>query len=489
MIREFIKDIIKYIPSQIVSAVVGLISIPIITRLFPPADYGNYILVLSTVSILVTLVGWLDISIIRFYPAYERDKKLDIFYSTALKWLSISIFGISILFLLILVIVKNYISPNLYNLMLIGIGVFICSALFSNLLNFLRAKRLVSWYTNFSVWKSITAIGLGLILVIFFKFGVEGLLLGIILSIILILPRLWGKIVSKITLQKKTSGLLVIEMARFSFPLVAGNLAYWILTLSDRYILEFFRGAWEVGIYSASYAIGEKSILFLVSLFTLSAGPIAMSIWEKEGEEKSRIFNTNLTRYFLLICLPVTIGLSVLAKPILDILTGQEYFMGYTVLPFIALSIFLNGSTIGFGNGLGYFKKTKYIMWPLIIGGLVNIGLNFIFIPKYGYIAAAITTLIGYIVMVGLEIYFSRKFFIWQFPFKSMYKIICASGIMGISIYYLNNAINFSSLINLVLEICVGILIYFLMLFLLREFQTKEIRSARALISKILKLK
>jgi len=489
MIKKFVKDTVKYIPSLVVPAIVGLIFIPIVTRLFPPADYGDYVLILSTITILSTLASWLSMSVIRFYPAYEQNKKLDIFYSTTLKWLSISVFGISILFLSILLISKNYVSQNLYNLMLLGLEVFIFSSFFQTLLHFLRVKRLVGWYTIFSVWKSVTAIGFGLILVIIFKFGINGLLWGIIISMAIIFPWLWRKAIGRVSLRKKTSKPLAVEMAKFGFPLVIGNLAYWILTLSDRYILKFFRGAQEVGIYSASYAIGEKSILLLVSLFTLAATPLAMRIWEKEGEEKSRIFNTNLTRYFLLICLPAVVGISILAKPILSILTGQEYFMGYTILPFVALSIFLNGSTIGFGNGLGYYKKTKYIMWPLIIGGLVNLGLNFIFIPKYGYFAAATTTLIGYIVMVGLEIYFSRKFFIWKFPLKSLGKISCASGIMGGSIYYLNNITNFSNFISLILGICMGATIYFFILFLFNEFQTKEINEIHILVSKIFRLK
>jgi len=489
MTEDFIKDMFKYLPSQIVPAIVGLISVPIITRLFPPADYGNYILVLSTVTVLTTLVGWLSMGIIRFYPAYERDKKLDIFYSTVIQWLFISVFGISVLFLTALLIAKNYISQNLYNLMLIGVGVFICLTFFQTLLSFLRAKRLVGWYSGFFSWKSIGMCVIGLGLILGFNFGIEGLLWGTIISIILVIPWLWRKAIDKFSLRGEISKPLSIEMVKFSFPLVVGNLAYWILTLSDRYILDFFRGAYEVGIYSASYAIGEKSILLLVSLFTLSSTPMAMNIWEKEGKEKSRVFNTNVTRYFLLICLPAVVEISILAKPILNILTGQEYSMGYTILPFVALSIFLNGSVIGFGHGLGYFKKTKYIMWSLLIGGLVNLGLNFIFVPKYGYVAAAITTLIGYIVMVELQIYFSRKFFIWQFPFKSLGKIICASGIMGALIYYFNNITNFSSFASLILGICAGTTVYLLILFLFREFQTKEIEEVRILASKIFKLK
>jgi len=75
MTKDFLKDTVKYLPAQIAPGIVGFISIPIITRIFLPQDYGKYSLVMATVMVLTALVGWLPMSIIRFYPAYERDKK------------------------------------------------------------------------------------------------------------------------------------------------------------------------------------------------------------------------------------------------------------------------------------------------------------------------------------------------------------------------------------------------------------------------------
>ena len=66
MSKSFLNDIYKYLPSQIIPAVVGFISIPVITRLFPPRDYGNYVLIMATTGVLLTLTGWLSILIIRF---------------------------------------------------------------------------------------------------------------------------------------------------------------------------------------------------------------------------------------------------------------------------------------------------------------------------------------------------------------------------------------------------------------------------------------
>jgi len=104
--------------------------------------------------------------------------------------------------------------------------------------------------------------------------------------------------------------------------------------------LEFYRGSHEVGIYSASYAVSEKSVMLLATLFLLASEPISINIWEKEGEKKSQAFVSKLTRYYLIVCFPAMIGLRVLARPVIEILTAQEYYEGYKIIPLVSLGAF-----------------------------------------------------------------------------------------------------------------------------------------------------
>jgi len=488
MIKDLFKDILQYLPSMAIPAMVGIVALPIVTRLFLPADYGNYILVIATVSVLSTLVGWVGMSVVRFYPAYEKDRKTAEFTDSTIKLTFLSILVISIISLCILLPLRGRISENLYHLMSIGIFVFILTSLFSVLLIFLRIKRQINWYSGFFVWKSITVLIFGVLFVILFHLGVEGLLWGAILSVGLALPFLWKITLGRLRISGKTIPLKpTIEMAKYSFPLVIGNLAAWILSLSDRYVLQFFRDAREVGIYSVSYQISQNSILLLTSLFALAFNPLAVIIWEKQGEKASQEFLTKGTRYFLLLCLPAVIGLSVLRIPIIKLLSTSNYYSGAKIIPLVALGVFFLGLNQRFGAGLSFYKKTQFVMYSLIISGLINLGLNFLFIPKYGFMAAAVTTLLSYIFLVLLTIIFSRRFFVWEFPFKSLAKITFASAIMGTVVYYIGN--NSTSLlwINLILGICVGAIVYFAALLLLREFKQSEIQGLIDLKAKILR--
>ncbi|UCE39598.1 MAG: oligosaccharide flippase family protein, partial [Thermoplasmata archaeon] len=188
MIKGFVKDAIKYLPAQIIPAIVGLISISVITRLFPPEDYGAYSLVMVTVVVLTTLLGWLPVSIIRFYPAYERDNKLDSFYGNICSLTIISIITISLISLFLLVSIKTRVSPTFCLLMYIGIGLFAVIGLFDVLQYFLRSERKVNWYSRFAVWKSIGTLGIALLLIFVFRRGIESFLWGAILCVIIILP-------------------------------------------------------------------------------------------------------------------------------------------------------------------------------------------------------------------------------------------------------------------------------------------------------------
>lgn len=485
-IKSLFKDMIGYLPSFIVPGIVGFIAIPIITRLFPPDSYGNYVLTMAMVSIFSTFVGWVGMSIVRFYPAYKRDLRLEEFYTTTLMLTAVNIAILSLAFIAILLIIKKYFTLQLFNLMSIGLILFIVASCCEVLKEFLRSKRRVGWYSAFSVWRSIAGLSVGVVLVTVFHYGIEGLLVGTVLTTAIALPLLWKIGVERFPLRSRISTSLALEMAKYGFPLVVGNLAAWILSLSDRCVLEFFRGPNEVGIYSASYGISEKSILLIVSLFRISSGPIAMSIWEEKGEKESKEFLSIMTRYYLIFSVPAVVGLSVLAKPVVGLLTSSEYHEAYRIVPFIALSALFLGLTHRFGIGFCYHKKTYLATICMVASALVNLGLNFLLIPKYGYKAAAITTLISYSFFLFLQIILSRKFFVWKFPCKSFVKIVCASIVMGFAVYYVGSSLTSSVLINLFSGMFVGVVVYAMMLLLLQEIQKKEIQKLQELKSKIL---
>ena len=101
--------------------------------------------------------------------------------------------------------------------------------------------------------------------------------------------------------------------------------------------------------------------------------------------------------------------MSLLAPEALFILGGKKYLEALPIIPSLVFGIFLSSFYYIFSNIEFLYEKTKGIFLITLGGSILNVGLNFIFIPMYGYIAAAYTTVIGYAFIALCHYIVSRK--------------------------------------------------------------------------------
>lgn len=485
MSSGFVKDMIKYLPSQVVPGLVALVSIPVVTHLFPPVEYGYYSLAAATVMILTTFFGWLPTSVIRYYPAYERENRLAVFRVTILKMALAAAVVVTLVYYVCVMLVRRWISPGLWQLLMIGGMLFVTTCAFNLLQYVLRSKRLPGWFSVFAVWQSVVGFGLGIALILALGLGVEGLLLGTILSGALALPLLWRQALGR-GVRTWFAGRMDRQTARatlaYGMPLVVSNLGAWILSLSDRYIIELFRDSSEVGVYSLSYNLADKSVMLLATLFVMASGPMGMTIWETRGEQESKRFVAEVTRLYLLMSVPLVVGLSVLSRLVVGVMAGDEYAGGYRIMPFVLAGVLLVGMEQRYHAGLLYNKRTQWITVSTIAAGLLNVVLNLLFVPRYGYFAAAITTLASYVAMLLLTIWFSSRVFVWRFPWKSLLNVSLASGVMAVVVRAIEISLQLGELNTLILCTGAGAAVYGIVLFALREFSPEELRSVRRIV-------
>ncbi len=469
MSREFFKDFIRYIPSKLFPGLFGILIIPVLTRIFDPEAYGQYTLVMSTVAVMsIFAADWIGTSVIRFFPEYSEKGELPDLGTTINRITPISVVAVLVASLLILQVIGDRISPELLRFLYVGILIFALGVPFNVLLQVLVARRMPSQYSLFFLWRNIGCIIIGVGLTIVFDLGVVGLLWGMVLGLALGLPFL-----QKVSLGTLGRGLfrrdLVGNLRSYGFPLVFTNLAGWVLALSDRYIIEAYRGSHEVGLYSISYNIADRTVQLVVTLIVLSSAPIAMAAWESGGATEAAIFVSKLTRYYMILALPAAVGLSILARPILKLLATENYFQGYLVMPLVAGSIFLFGLQRNFQLGLLFHKKTGIIMGLVLAAGLLNIVLNFIFVPRFGFLAAGYTTFVSYFFFAILVVVVSRRFFRWDFPYMSALRITVSAMVMGLVVKALIQNSSMSLPMTLVSAVLLGGATYLVMLFLLAE--------------------
>jgi O-antigen/teichoic acid export membrane protein len=481
MSSGFLKDVLKYLPAQVAPGIVGLVSIPVVTHIFPPAEYGDYNLAMATVMVLSTLFGWLPTAVIRYYPAYARQGQLRVFNVTVVSVGAIALALLTALYYVPLLALKPWISGHLWLLLILGGLLFVATCVFNLLQYILRSRLLVGRYSAFTVWQSLSGFGLSIALIFLLGMGIESLLLGAALSIVLILPLMWRQSVDSGTRIRLRSIDSQATRAMFAYglPLAVGNLASWVLALSDRYILGWLRDSSEVGVYSLSHNIADRSLMLLTTLFIMASGPRGMHIWENEGEQDSERFVTHVTRFYLLLCVPATVGLSVLSKLVVDVLAGTDYGAGYRIMPWVLFGVLLLGLQQRYQSGLLFHRRTSLITLATVIAGVLNVLLNILFVPRYGYFAAGVTTPVSYAVLLLLTAWFARPLFTWRFPYRSGLNAALASGVMGAALYAMGRIPTLAPAALLVISLFAGAAIYGGVLLLAGEFSPQELAAVR----------
>ncbi len=186
---------------------------------------------------------------------------------------------------------------------------------------------------------------------------------------------------------------------KLSIPLIGYSLASQVLNVSDRTMIDKLVGKHAVGIYGT---LNNVSALSTIVWQALNSSFIPYMFSNMESEEGRK----NIRKYinFILGGYAIVAFLMTLMSPeIVRILSTNEYFEAIYIMPPMAAGMFLNSLGNIYSNVLLYYKKTQYIMIATATAAVINIALNAVMIPIYGYQAAAYTTLIAHIVMALIQ--------------------------------------------------------------------------------------
>lgn len=203
------------------------------------------------------------------------------------------------------------------------------------------------------------------------------------------------------------SGLYFVQMRRgkkfysakywkyallFNIPLVPHYLSQVVLSSSDRIMISNLVGDSQAGIYSLAYALSSIMVIFNTALMSTLNPWIYQRIKAKKIKDIEGIGYTSL-----LMIASVNLLLILFAPEAVAIFAPNAYHEAIYVIPPVALSVYFMYSYDLFAKFAFYHEKTKLIMFASVLGAVLNIILNYIFIRLFGYMAAGYTTLICYI--------------------------------------------------------------------------------------------
>lgn len=479
------KDTLLYIPAWLFPALFGFIGLSIYTRVFSPTKYGDYSLIMVTIGIFgIFAYSWITSANLRFFTLYRNKNKSEIFFSTSFFTLIGTLIGSSIL--LAILTKLSFLPHDIANHLMLAIGVLIATSFFETLMTILRADRKPK---NVSLFRSLSSglcLASSLLLIYIFNLGISAILLGYlltnsILSLVIILKFNFQKYIRFKYFSRKASK----EFADYGIPLITTGLFAWILSLSDRYIIEYFRGSGEVGIYSATYQLASYPISLISSMIVMAAFPIIINTWEKNGENITKELISTVTRYYLLLAIPLLVGSIALSDEIILIL-GESFFLGHVILPWVCFGVLMSGMCIYVNKGLELKKKTRVLSFLVGIAGISNVAMNLLLVPRYGFYGAGVATGLAYLIYFISSVIVSKKYLKWTVKIYSVKNVLICSILMGIAVVMVKGYLS-RSLLSLFLLISLGAVIYFAILILIGELKNEVKFAKNYLISGLFK--
>lgn len=470
--NKFIKNTFLIAISQVLLNLSSFILLPIITKALGPADYGIWSIITVTVSLIspFALLG-LSSGAIRFLSA-EKDINVikDDFYSIVLFVLGTGFFLSLCIFLLSEVIAESIFNDFNYSFLIqTSSWLILFSALSQVTINYFRIFNQIKLFSIFQLSQGLGKLFL-IYLFLHFGYGLLGIVIGALITQSIL-------VIVSLSIVVYQIGFHLPHFARFkhyitfSLPLSLNPALRWISESSDRYLIAFFLSSTSVGIYSATYAIGNL-IQLLVMPIQITLFPEVSRLYDEGKLDEVKQYFKYSIKIFLLLATPAFFGLTALSEPIILILTTSQFLEGASIIPLIALSGILVGLFQIYINITLLFKKSHYNFFLFMIPAIINIGLNFILIPQVGIIGAAIATVLSYFTILILCLEITGRFLKFDVELRSYAKILLSSIVM----YFFVSSNTPSTLLGLIAFIIIGIVIYLICIFILKTLNQTELK-------------
>jgi len=466
--QKFSKDLGIIGVVNLLVATRGIIILPIITKMMGAESYGAWTQVIITLSLASLFVPLrLPPTLIRFLSAEKNHQKIqDGIYSVFLAVLAIS----SIASLLLVSFSGFFadilnIQKAVIKILALTIILECLNTVFYSTFRLLDEVKKYSFFLLSQTFGDIAFVALATIL----KFGIIGIVSSLLITRLIVFLAMGALIVKRIGI-KFPNFWDIRKYLNYSLPAIPGDISFWLVQSSDRYLIGFFLGIVFVGYYAPIYTIASV-LNFFIAPFEFILPVFLSRLFDENKLDDLRNYLKYSLKYFLVIAIPSSFGLSILSKQLLTILSTREIAEhSFFITPFIVLSVLFYGLYAIIGQILFLKKKTKIIGIIWTIAGLLNIGLNLFAIPAYGLMGAAVTTLIGYLFACLMGSYFSFKNFRFDLDFAFILKSLTATFLMSATILFINPV----SIISIIFSIILGSILYGLVLILLKAFEKKE---------------
>jgi len=420
--------------------------LPLYTYYLSPVELGLVDLMLTYIVLLAPVVTiQMEMAAFRFLIDARNDK-------TEQKNIISSVIQITLIAIILVtgayLLAGMFVSIPYFWHILMAIYTAIFAGIF---LQFARGFGDNKRYSIASVVSGVVTLSSVLILVVGNGYKVSGVLTAIILSNLVCSIYLFKalRLYEYISLSSGTNTLRQ-KLIKYSSPLVANGISWWVINVSDRTIIAIVLGLSATGIYAVSnkYAAIFAGLFYIFSM----AWTESISVHINSKDRNKFISDTGS----LSIKLFGSLGLMLIALTpfVFNVLISKEFNDAYYYVPILIIAALFN-AIVGLYSGIYVaMKLTKKVMHTSIIAAIINIVLTLILVQFIGIYGAAIATAVAFGVMAVYRHYDLKQYVNIKYEQNLLFKVTIIYMIVT-ALSYLNNSIG--NIINVVIALMVGI--------------------------------
>lgn len=411
MLQSLAKDTCVYGGADLLGKLIAFLTFPLIAKVLSPHDFGVLDLVMTAVGLFGLIVGCgMSNAVQRFYWENNHlENEAAAIVSSGLFLQIIFGLGFIILAFILIIPTMSFISEKDVDLTFYALCAAIIMVPASQWLQYIQdvtRLRFAKWKFLFlSVFVKILGAILAVLAVVVFHGGVNGYLLVMCVVFVAVLPiGLW---LIKDDLTFTISRKWALELLHFGYPFIFVVLAHWLLGSMDRWMLASMSSIAETGIYGVGHRFATL-VLFVSTAFGMAWSPYSMKMRTDHPEKYPEICG-HVLLFLLYGMLFFGGGLALFSGEIISLIMPEAYGSASYVLAILCFAIVLQATMQVTAVGISLAKKTYIFMHLAWVAALVNFVGNWVLIPYSGAAGAAWATLLTYVLLTTLYLYFTQR--------------------------------------------------------------------------------
>lgn len=401
---NLMKNTLLYTVTHGGTAILSFIMLPVYTYYFSPAEFGMWDLVMTTIALLIPLITFELVSASYRWLLDEHSKytKETIVITGALSisrnLIIINFFIIMANFLLPITIPHIWKTLLLLNLSIVSSFIQQCA----------RGLQLNVLFATSGIVQSVIIVIMNIIFMFLLHLRIEALFYSAMIAhictigFVAIRMNIWHYL-----LRGRFSKPLLKQFLTYSLPIIPGAMSWWVMTMSDRYMIIYFLDISSNGVYAIANKI-PAVLLLLNNIFFLAWKDSAIT--QFHSEQKNAYYSTVFQHFFRLMTCAVIL-LTLLMKPIMTFVIAETFHNAWKYVGLLLIGSLFHTFSLFWSAGYHGAKKTNIIFMTSVIGAVINVLINLFFLPLIGLYAVGLSTTVAFFVTWMIRLIFAKPHF------------------------------------------------------------------------------